>query len=221
MDLKPEWEEYLKRGLVSPRKIIVLDSSPDAWKYNKEKCALNVLEEEKLVKGWKRAQEMEHAACVDLNAAHDTLVDAKKSLNFTIGHWKSLSAQFGDAQDEFAKFMMVVGDRKSHIEDVELVRDIEHNIRHAKFDAVDILKYWLSENRARKCFRCDTVFSDTSTLTPSYSDMRGRFGSLPSLLSDRYSMISNFKAISAFKGNRVEEKGGRFGSQRAHLRTHF
>ena len=65
------------------------------------------------------------------------------------------------------------------------------------------------------------MISDTSTLTPSYSDMRGRFGSLPGLSSDRYSMVSNFKAISAFKGNRVKEKGGRFGSQRAHLRAHF
>ena len=51
--------------------------------------------------------------------------------------------------------------------------------------------------------------------------MRGRFGSLPGLSSDRYFMISNFKAISAFKGNRVKEKGGHFGSQRSHLRTRF
>ena len=109
VDSKPEWEEYLKRGLVSPRKFIVLDSSPDARKYNKERCALNVLEEEELVEGWKRAQVMEHTACVQLNEAYDALVDAKKSRNFTIGHWKSLSAQFGDAQDEFAKFKMVVG----------------------------------------------------------------------------------------------------------------
>ena len=110
VDSKPEWERYLERGLVSPRRFIVLDSSPDARKYNKEKCALNVLEEERLVKGWKRAQEMEHTACVDLNAAYDALVDAKKSRNFTIGHWKLLSAQFGDAQDEMTKYKMVVVD---------------------------------------------------------------------------------------------------------------
>ena len=112
---------------------------------------------------------MEHTACVDLNEAYDALVDAKKSRNFTIGHWKTLSAQFGDAQDEFAKFKMVVGDRKANIADVELVRDIEHNIGHAKFAAADTLKRWVGENPARKCFRCDTVISDTSTLTPAYT----------------------------------------------------
>ena len=79
----------------------------------------------------------------------------------------------------------------------------------------------MGENPARKCFRCDTVISDMLTLTPIYSEFPGCFGSLPGLASERYSMISNFKAISAFKGSRVKEKGGRFGSQRAHLRTHF
>ena len=109
-----------------------------------------MLEEEELVEGWKRAQVFEYTASVHLNEAYDALVDAKKSRNFTISHWKSLSARFGDAQDELAKYKMVVGDRKSNIDDVELVRDIEHNIRHAKFDAADTLKRWLSENRARK-----------------------------------------------------------------------
>ena len=65
------------------------------------------------------------------------------------------------------------------------------------------------------------MISNTSTLTPTYSEFPGRFGSLPGLASERYSMISSFKSISAFKGSRVKEKGGRFGSQRAHLRTHF
>ena len=88
VDSKPALKSYLERGLVSPRKMIVLDSSPDARKYNKEKCALNVSEEEKLVKGWKKAQEMEHTVCVDLNGAYDALVDAKKSQSLTISHWK-------------------------------------------------------------------------------------------------------------------------------------
>ena len=67
-------------------------------------------EEEKLVEGWKKAQEMEHTACVDLNGAYDALVDAKKSQSLTINHWKLLSDQFGFAQDEFAKFKIVVSD---------------------------------------------------------------------------------------------------------------
>ena len=110
VDSKPALESYLERGLVSPRKMIVLDSSPDARKYNKEKCALNLLEEEKLVKGWKKSQEMEHTACVDLNGAYDALVDAKESQGLTINRWKSLSDQFLFAQDEFVKFKMVVSD---------------------------------------------------------------------------------------------------------------
>ena len=110
VDSKPAWESYLERGFVSPRKMIVLDSAPDARKYNKEKCALNLLEEEKLVEGWKKAQEMEHTACVDLNEAYDALVDAKKDRGLTINRWKSLSDQFMFAQGEFAKYKMVVSD---------------------------------------------------------------------------------------------------------------
>ena len=65
------------------------------------------------------------------------------------------------------------------------------------------------------------MVSNTLTLTPMYSGFPGRFGSLPGLASERHAMISNFKSISVFEGSRVKEKGGRFGSQRAHLRTHF
>ena len=220
-DSKPAMESYIERGLVSPRNMVVLDSSPDARKYNQEKCALNVSEEKKLVEGWKDAQKLEYDAIVDLNGVYDAMVVAKEDPGLTINRWKSLSDQFMFAQGEFAKYKMVVSDRKSHIDDVEYVREVEHNIRHAKFDAADTLKRWLSENRARKCFRCDTVISDTSTLTPAYSDMRGRFGSLPGLSSEWYSQISNFKSLGVWKGNRVKEKGGRFGSQRAHLGTHF
>ena len=46
VELRPKWERYLKRGLVYPRKFIVLESSPAAQKYNKERCALNMVEEE-------------------------------------------------------------------------------------------------------------------------------------------------------------------------------
>ena len=51
-ELRPKWEGYLKRGLVYPRKFIVLESSPNARKYNQERCALNVMEEKKLAKDW-------------------------------------------------------------------------------------------------------------------------------------------------------------------------
>ena len=54
-DSKPAMESYIERGLVSPRNMVVLDS-PDARKYNLEKCASNVSEEKKLAEGWKDAQ---------------------------------------------------------------------------------------------------------------------------------------------------------------------
>ena len=46
VESRPKWERYLKRGMVYPRKFIVLESSPAAQKYNKERCALNMVEEE-------------------------------------------------------------------------------------------------------------------------------------------------------------------------------
>ena len=48
---RPKWEGYLKRGLVYPRGFFVLESSPNTRKYDQERCALNVVEEEELVKG--------------------------------------------------------------------------------------------------------------------------------------------------------------------------
>ena len=92
VESRPKWERYLKRGLVHPRKFIVLESSPAARKYNKEKCALNVLEEEQLVKGWERAQVWEHTASVHLDEAYIALVNAKRNRNFMSGQLKSLSA---------------------------------------------------------------------------------------------------------------------------------
>ena len=69
---------------------------------------------------------------------------------------------------------------------------------------------------ARECFRCDTVISNTSTVTPAYSAFTPELGSrLPGLASERYA------TLGTLKGGRVKEKGGRFGSCRTHLRTHW
>ena len=81
-----------------------------------------MVEGEELVKGWERLQVWEHTASVHLDEAHVALVNAKRSRNFTSGQLKSLSVQLGNAQEELAKYMMVVVDRKAHIEDVGLVR---------------------------------------------------------------------------------------------------
>ena len=60
------------------------------------------------------------------------------------------------------------------------------------------------------------MISNTSTVTPIYSNfVPGCVERLPGLASERYA------TIGTLKGSRVKEKGGRFGSQRAHLRTHF
>ena len=61
-----------------------------------------------------------------------------------------MSIRLRKAQEELAKCMMMVADRKSRIDNVGFVRDIEHKIRHAKVTAADTLKRWVSENPARK-----------------------------------------------------------------------
>ena len=80
---RPKWEGYLKRGLVYLQGFIVLESSPNARKYNQERCALNMVEEEKLVKGWERLQVWEHTASVHLDESYIALVNAKRSRNFS------------------------------------------------------------------------------------------------------------------------------------------
>ena len=162
------------------------------------------------------AQGWEHRASVRMDDSYVALVNAKRSRNFTSNQMKSMSIRLRKAQEELAKCIMVVADCKACINDVGLVRNIEHNIRHAKFTAADTLKRWVGENPAQKCFRCDTVNSNMSTVTPTYSDfIPGRGERLPGLASERYA------TMGTFKGDHVKEKGGRFGSQRAHLRTHF
>ena len=71
---RPKWEGYLKRGLVYPRGFIVLDSSPNARKYDKERCALNVVEEKNLVKDLANLHVWEHAASVLMDDSYVTLV---------------------------------------------------------------------------------------------------------------------------------------------------
>ena len=92
---RPKWEGYLKRGLVYPLKFIVLESSPNARKYNQERCALNVVEEKKLVKDWEKSQVWEHTASVHMDESYVALVNAKRSGNFTSGQLKSLLVQLG------------------------------------------------------------------------------------------------------------------------------
>ena len=120
------------------------------------------------------------------------------------------------AQEKVAKCGMLVTECKGRLRDVVLVWTIEHDIRHAKFDAVDMLIRRVNENPARKCFTCDTVISNTLTVTPTYSDFTPGLGErLPGLASERYA------TLGSLKGDSVQEKGDRFGSRRAHLRTHI
>ena len=74
----------------------------------------------------------------------------------------------------------------------------------------------MGENPAQKCFRCDTVISNTSAVTPTYSAFTPELGErLPGLASERYA------TLGTLKGGRVEEKGGCFSSRRTHLSTHW
>ena len=177
---------------------------------------MNVVEEKKLVKDWERAQVWEHTASVLMDDSYVALVNAKRSRNFTSNQMKSMSIWLRKAQEELAKCIMVVADCKARIHDVGIVLDIEYNIRHEKFTAADTLKRWVGENPAWKCFRCDTVISNTLTVTPTYSGFfPGCVERLPGLASERYA------TIGTFKGDRLKEKGGRFGSHRTNLRTHW
>ena len=54
---RPKWEVFLVKGLVYPHGFIVLDSSPTARKYDKEKCALNVKEEDDLIEDLAKTQD--------------------------------------------------------------------------------------------------------------------------------------------------------------------
>ena len=89
---------------------------------------MNVVEEEKLVKDWERAQVWEDTASVHMDDLYVALVNAKRSRNFTRNQMKSMSIRLRKAQEELAKCIIVVADCKAHIHDVGLVRDIEHNI---------------------------------------------------------------------------------------------
>ena len=61
---RPKWEEILAKRLVRPRGFIVSDTSHTARKYDKEKCALNVDEEDGLVEDVAKTQDWEHAVSV-------------------------------------------------------------------------------------------------------------------------------------------------------------
>ena len=113
-----------------------------------------------------------------------TLWNARKSHRFTSSQVKAMAIRLKKAQEQVAKCGMLVTECKGRIHDVGLVRTIEHNIRHAKFSAADTLIRWVGENPARKCFRCDTVISNTLTVTPTYSGFfPGGVERLPGLAS--------------------------------------
>ena len=59
---KPKWEKILASGEVHPRKFIVSDDSPTAWKYDKEKYASNMEEEILLVENLEKSLEWEEDA---------------------------------------------------------------------------------------------------------------------------------------------------------------
>ena len=121
---RPKWKGYLKRGLVYPRGFIVLESSPNTRKYNRERCALNVVEEKNLVKDLAKAHVGEHATSVLMDDSYIAVVNAKRSHNFTSNQMKSMSVRLRKAQEEVAKCIMVVADCKARIHNIGLVCNI-------------------------------------------------------------------------------------------------
>lgn len=119
------------------------------------------------------------------------------------------------AQEKVAKCASLVANCKELVHDVDLVHTIEHNIRHSKFAAADELARWMSENPTRKNIICNTVIINTSK-NPTFSSVNPKPNTrLAELASERYTMLGTLD------GSRVKEKGGRFRSQRKHLRTHW
>ena len=64
---RPKWEGFLARGLVYPRGYFILDSYLSALKYDKGRCALNVEEEDDLIKNLTKTQDSEHSASVAID----------------------------------------------------------------------------------------------------------------------------------------------------------
>ena len=153
-----------------------------------------MVEEKFFVKDLANVHVWEHAVSVLMDDSYVALVNAKQSHNFTSSQMKSMLVRLRKAQEQVAKCIMVVAESKARIHDVGLVCNIEHNFRHAKFTAADTLKRWVGENPAQKCFRCDTVIINTSTVTPTYSEfIPGRGERLPGLASERYATMGTFK----------------------------
>ena len=89
-ELRPNWEGFLAKGLVYPCGFIVLDSSPAAWNYDKEKCGLNVEEEDDFIKDLAKTQDWEHSASVAMDDRYVALWNARKSCEFTCSQVKTL-----------------------------------------------------------------------------------------------------------------------------------
>ena len=125
---EPKWEKILASGLVHPRGFIVSDSSPTTRKYNKEKCAMNMEEEDGLVDDLARTQNWEHDASVAMDGCYVALWKARRNCNFTCSQVKALEIRLKKAQEKVAKCIGLVAKCKGQLRDVGLVCKIEHNI---------------------------------------------------------------------------------------------
>ena len=169
-------------------------------KYDKEKCARNVEEEDGLA----------------MDGYYIALWKARRNCNFTHSQVRALEIRLKKAQKKVSKCIRLVAECKGQLRNVGLVCKIEHNIRHTKLAAADSLIRWVSENPAWESFTCDTVLSNALAANPTFSSFIPDSGTrLSSLASERYA------TLGTLKGGRVKEKGGCFGSHRTHLRTHW
>ena len=100
---------------------------------------MNGEEEDGLMEDLAKTQDWEHAASVAMDGCYVALWNARRNLKFTCSQVKTLEIRLKKAQEKVAKCGMLVTKCKGRLRDIVLVWTIEHNIRHAKFDAADTL----------------------------------------------------------------------------------
>ena len=89
------------------------------------------------------------------------------------------------------------------------MRDSEHKIHHAKFDAADIFNYWIVENPRGLSFFCDLTSCDLPGALilefVAFCEHRKDVGGL---------VIERRAKIGTLKSDRVGERGAQVGSIR-------
>ena len=151
-----------------------------------------------------------------MDGCYVALWKARRNRNCTRSQVRAMEIRLKQSEEKVAKCIGLVAECKGQLRNVGFVRKIEHNIWHAKFAAADSLIRWVSGNPTRSSFICDTVISITLAANKTFSSFTPDPNTrLAGLATECYA------TLGTLKGDRVKEKGRRFGSRRNHLRTHW